>query len=199
MAQTGAGSGNTSQPDVTRLQDGSSTNLAAVSAGGALSVALSGGTDKDNADAIATIATGLTRVPSEGFVFNGTTWDRARSISAVGDGLGVTAMNQPGNTYGSANATNALATVTFAAVAGQSHRITSATAAYQTTPVAAAAMTLNDNAVTKFAALASATPAGPALPAGGAIASAPNQAVTWSIAAGGAGVVGWAFATKLTA
>lgn len=133
------------------------------------------------------------------YVFNGSTNDRHYSMSGVGDGLGVALASQPSATYGTANATGATATVTFAAVAGQRHRLVSASVSYANGITAAAAGTVTDNATNLMQWLGTNQPTGPSLPEGGLKAVAVNTAMSVSLASGGVATVGWVLASKLTA
>lgn len=153
----------------------------------------------DGADAIGTGGVGRLVVMARSTLFNGSSFDRGRSIAAQGDGLGVSAAMQPSSTYGVTTATNATATVTFAAVAGQSHRLMGFAANYTSTPTAAAVANVTDGAVGVFSILASTSPMVPFIPAGGIKASAVNQAMAISLGAGGVGVLGIVTLSKLTA
>lgn len=153
----------------------------------------------DNADAAAVRALGELLALARNTLFNGTSWDRARSIAAQGDGLGVGAAMQPSSSYASANATAATATVTFAAVAGQVNRLTSASVAYASAPVAAGNGKVTDSGTDKFVWLGTTTPTGPQLPPGGIANISPNTVLAISLASGGAGTTGWVYASKLVA
>lgn len=199
MSSSGVAPGTSTLPGVVRIQDATGTNEAAVSATGALST-LAGGDTATNADGVAVTATASrSQGLALGYLFDGTAYDRHRSVSGLGDGLGVAQSMQPSSTYGAASATNATATVTFAAVAGQTHRLTSASVAYAATPTGATAATITDAGGTKFSWLGSTNPTGPQLPPGGLASSAVNQAMTVTLGAGGIGITGWVMATKLTA
>ncbi|GEM_PF-2157950 len=78
-------------------------------------------------------------------VFNGTSWDRGRSLGAAGDGIGVQLVTQPSSTPATGQATHAVNTVTAAAVASQKNRLTHLSGSVSgsgTMPTAAAPMTL---------------------------------------------------------
>lgn len=133
------------------------------------------------------------------YAFNASTMDRVQSMSGVGDGLGVILASQPSSTYGTATATGATATVTFAAVAGQKHRLTSATTSYTGALTAAANASITDAAATIFLWLGAVVPYGPPMPSGGIKQAAVNTAMTVSILSGGVGAVGNVLASKITA
>ena len=153
----------------------------------------------DNADAVAANTFGALLSLARQTLFNGSTWDRWRSMSAVGDGLGVALAATPAATYIVASATNAVANATFAAVAGQKHRLMSVTGNYVNAPISAGNVTVADNGTTLLAWAGTVTPLSVPCPSGGILASAVNQTMGVAIGAGGAGVIGNVIATKLTA
>lgn len=198
MSSSGVGPGTSTLPGVVKLQGATSGNQAEVTAANALDAATSGDT-ATNADAIATTASATkSQVLALGLGFNGSTFDRARNAGAVGDGLGVQLITQPSSTQANSNATNAATGVTFAAVAGQSHRLTSASASYSATPTGAGSANVqNPSGTNIFGWLGGVTPAGPALPPGGMLFPV-NTSVVVTLAAGGIGIIGWVLASKLT-
>lgn len=105
----------------------------------------------------------------------------------------------PSTAPAAASGANAAATITFAAVAGQSHRLTFLAASYSAAPTGGR-LTVADGATTILDLdLTGAGTAGvPALPAGG-IQGTANTAMTITLAAGGAGIVGKLSAAKRTA
>lgn len=181
------------------LADPASGNQAAISAVGAVSVAASGDTATD-ADALAVRSiANVAQSIGLGYGFNGTTYDRGRTVSAVGDGLGVRLAMQPSSTYGANTGTNVQATVTFAGVAGQQHRITQAKTSYTGTVGSATNGQLLDNGATVFQWLGSVAPFSANLPPGGIKQIAVNTAVSSVLGAGGLAAVSNVFMAKVTA
>jgi hypothetical protein len=135
-------------------------------------------------------------------VFNGATMDRLRSISGVGDGFGVALASQPSSTPLAASATNAVATVTMAAVAGQQHRVTFLDLAYAGgIPAAVTLATLSDGTTTWTfpQAAANAAQNETALPPGGVKFAVNTNTVVTLPASGTAGTIGYINVAKLTA
>lgn len=128
------------------------------------------------------------------------TIDRARAMGAAADGLGVLLASQPGSTApaAAAPAVNTAAVITFAAVAGQSHRLTFLVVSYNAAPTGGR-LTVADGATNLVD--MDVTAAGPLvvpLPPGG-IKGSVNTAMTITLAAAGAAVSGKVSAAKLTA
>jgi len=143
----------------------------------------------------------LANVVMEGpALFNGTSGDRARSLSASGDGLGVELACQPSSiATAAAPAANTAATITYAAVTGQQHRLTLLAASYSGGAPAGGNITVQDGATTVLSLdVASTGPLIVPLPPGG-IKGSINTAMTITLSAGGAGVSGKVSAAKLTA
>jgi hypothetical protein len=181
------------------LHDPVSGFTAAVSSVGAVSVSASGDT-ATNADGIATRSTAnVAQSLAIALGFNGTTFDRRRMMSAVGDGLGTMHAAQPSSAYQFSAGTNVSVGVTLAAVAGQQHRLTVASANYTGTVTAAANATMQDNGGNIYAWLGSTVPYGMPLPAGGMKQAAVNTTMSLVLGAGGAGAVGNVIMAKLTA
>jgi len=107
-----AASSSLATPGYTRLEDGTTNQLAAVLLA-------------HQGDGNATPVGGSLLAAAVNLGFNGATYDRLRTLAAQGDLLGTLAAAQPSSTPGAAHpAVNTAAVVTFGAVAGQSHRLT---------------------------------------------------------------------------
>lgn len=155
-------------------------------------------TGGDNADAVAASTLGELLALARNTLFNGTSWDRSRAVGAAADGLGVQAASQPSSTQAASNNTNAATGVTFAAVAGQSHHLTSATAAYSAAPTGASSANVQAPSGTNvFGWLGTSSPTGPPCPPGG-MTFPVNTSVVVTLGAGGLGIIGWVIASKLT-
>jgi hypothetical protein len=135
-------------------------------------------------------------------IFNGATWDRQRTMSPVGDGLGVILASQPSSTPLAATANNAVATLTIAAVAGQQHRVTFLDLAYAGgIPAAVTLATLSDGTTTYTfpQAAANASQNETSFPAGGVKFAVNTNTVVTLPASGTAGTIGYINVAKLTA
>ncbi|MBV8302282.1 MAG: hypothetical protein JOY68_10215 [Candidatus Dormibacteraeota bacterium] len=124
--------------------------------------------------------------------------DRQRSLSNVGDGLGVALASPPSSRPLFQQATNAAATVTIPAVSGQHHRLTMIIASYSATPTGGQLEVKDGGTTILVADLVAAGAEQLALPPGGIIGSV-NTAMTVNLSAGGGGVVGSLSVATLTA
>jgi hypothetical protein len=126
--------------------------------------------------------------------------DRAREISQFGDGPGVAQAMQPSSTpSNNSPAANTAAVLTYAAVAGQRHRLTMLFASYNAAPTGGN-LNVTDAATTVLS--LDTIAAGPLpfadLPPGGVQGSV-NSAMVSTLVAAGAAVTGKISAAKLTA
>jgi hypothetical protein len=126
--------------------------------------------------------------------------DRAREISQFGDGVGVAQAMQPSSTpSNNSPAANTAAVLTYAAVAGQRHRLTMMMASYSAAPTGGNLLVTDGGAGAFAVDTNAAGPLPPApMPAGG-IQGSVNAAMVITLAAGGAAVTGRVNAAKLTA
>lgn len=135
--------------------------------------------------------------------YNGATYDRLRSVSAVGDGLGVAMTMQPSSAAAHTTAAANTAVVkTYAAVASQKHRLTALSCSWSGTAPTVGLLTVEDGSGNTIwsadVTLALNTPQSINLPPGG-LAGTTNTAMIITLAAGGASAVGKLNTAKLTA
>lgn len=156
------------------------------------------GVNADNVDAVAPVGSAILRSDAEGYVFNGTGWDRVRAAGGAGDGLGVALATGPaGALRSNYPAVNTAAVITVNAVAGQRHRVLGLWASYNAAPTGGR-LSATDGGVTVFDVDVSA--AGPLLvplPTGGLLIGVNTQLVI-TLAAAGAAVTGKLTATTIT-
>ena len=115
--------------------------------------------------------------------------DRQRSLSNVGDGLGVALTSAPASHAQTQSATNAVTTITLAATPGQRHRLTMLSVSYSATPSGGNVQVLDGAAPILNLDVAAVGACVVPLPAGG-IGGTAGQSMTVTLAAGGSGVVG---------
>ncbi len=160
------------------------------------------GTNSDF-DGMSNFASNGLRVIEHGYIYNGTSWDRLREFGAGGDGLGVAQASQPSSSpFNDVGGAGAAVTRTFAAVAGQRHRLTHVSCSYSAAASTGTGLLTVTDGATVVAGwdvpLAVNTPFTAPLPAGG-IQGSINTALVVTLAAGAAGTVGRLNTAKLTA
>jgi hypothetical protein len=141
-------------------------------------------------------------VPAESAVlFNGTAFDRARSVGQA-DGLGAELAMQPSSTPAAATAAaNTSVVQTYGAVAGQQHRLTMVATSFSVAAATTGLLTVTDGGATVFQAdvpLAANSPYSVPLPPGG-IKGSVNSALVVTLSAAGGTTVGKLNSAKLTA
>jgi hypothetical protein len=125
--------------------------------------------------------------------------DRQRSLSSLGDGLGVALSAPPSSRPASVTGTaNGAATIIYPATTGQAHRLTMLSASYSSTPTGGVLAVLDGATTVMSLHVDSAAPLLVPLPAGGFMGTVGN-AVTIMLSAGGAGCTGTLNVAKLTA
>lgn len=155
-----------------------------------------------DADASANAVLAALLTVDHAYGYNGTTWDRLRTLGAAGDGLGVLLTSQPSSAaFNDISGAGAAVTRTFNAVAGQRHRLTHVSCSYSAAASTGTGLLTVTDGATVIAGwdvpLAVNTPFAPPLPEGGLVGSV-NTNLVITLAAGAAGTVGRLNTAKLT-